>query len=456
MSFQKFFTSKDELDVQAAKTIAESIMSLLKKQEHVVFATAGGRSVATLFQRLSLIDSIPWEKIHIFMVDERIVPLDHSDSNFKLVKMNLIDNIASFPKENVHPFIISKNDSDYGVSKYETELKKYGGLFDIVLLSAGEDGHIGGIFPHHRSFDDEEKSFIFINDSPKAPSKRMSLTKILLTKAQVGILIFAGEGKRYALESYFNTQLTAKDCPAKLINLLPEFHVFTTIKRKENALKKEIVPALMAKSQNELDYRINRVRSYSTRLQMDVVDNKFAANISNNFNFCSYDFDVEVPAGTCCHIEAQLMVIDPDIWVDKLSHCVDTFLIHIESVKNPFPLIKKIKLMGKRVGLALNPDTPIETILPYLNVIDQVLVMTVVPGFYGSPFLSDALDKIKTIRKINTDIDIEVDGGINDTTITQALDAGANIFVSGSYVMKSDNIEESIEILKKKIGDYNG
>jgi ribulose-phosphate 3-epimerase len=99
----------------------------------------------------------------------------------------------------------------------------------------------------------------------------------------------------------------------------------------------------------------------------------------------------------------------------------------------------------------LNPETPISKIENYLNQLDQVLIMTVNPGFYGSPFLPEMIKKISDLRKIKPDLDIEVDGGIVPNTIGLVNRAGANMFVSGSYIVKSKNVEDSIFNLKKII-----
>jgi ribulose-phosphate 3-epimerase len=110
-----------------------------------------------------------------------------------------------------------------------------------------------------------------------------------------------------------------------------------------------------------------------------------------------------------------------------------------------------VKSKNKRVGFVLNPETPVQKIEKYLAEIDQVLIMTVNPGFYGSPFLPEMLDKISELRKMKPDLDIEVDGGITPKTIRNVYEAGANMFVSGSYIVKSENVKESINNLKRMI-----
>ena len=103
------------------------------------------------------------------------------------------------------------------------------------------------------------------------------------------------------------------------------------------------------------------------------------------------------------------------------------------------------------MAFALNPETHINSIKDYLDDIDQVLIMTVNPGFYGSPFLPETMEKISELRELKPELDIEVDGGIKPDTIEDTDNAGANMFVSGSYLIRSDDIRKRIDILEQKI-----
>ena len=109
--------------------------------------------------------------------------------------------------------------------------------------------------------------------------------------------------------------------------------------------------------------------------------------------------------------------------------------------------IQLIKSFGKKVGVALNPSTPLDVIKYDLDNIDMVLIMTVNPGFGGQKFIPEMIQKIKDLRKINKNIDIEVDGGINDKTAKLVKEAGANVLVAGSYIF-SGNYKEKIDSLK--------
>jgi len=207
---------------------------------------------------------------------------------------------------------------------------------------------------------------------------------------------------------------------------------------------KKIIPAVIAKSQKEFEEKINKVKDFVDIIQLDFMDGKFVPNNSINFDFKMVSSD--------CEFEAHLMIQDPLKWVEKHYKKVDTVLVHIESCKDSQKVIDIVKKKGKRIGFVLNPETSIDSIQNFLDDIDQVLIMTVNPGFYGSPFLPKMIDKIKKLRKKCPNLDIEVDGGITDKTIGFVNEAGANLFVSGSYIVKSDNVKKAIDNLYTIIG----
>jgi ribulose-phosphate 3-epimerase len=203
-------------------------------------------------------------------------------------------------------------------------------------------------------------------------------------------------------------------------------------------MRKQIIPSIIARTQEELDYRLDKV-DFSPVIHLDVMDGKFVDNSSLDFDFNLFKID---------HIfEAHLMIENPEEWIGKNWNKVDAIFVHIESCENPAAVINMIRDKGKRVGFVLNPKTSVDNIADFLGDIDQVLVMTVNPGFYGSRFLPEVLHKVKQLRALKPDLDIEVDGGINDKTIEEVLDAGANLFVSGSYIMNADDPQKVLDEL---------
>jgi len=208
-------------------------------------------------------------------------------------------------------------------------------------------------------------------------------------------------------------------------------------------MNKEIIPAIIAKNQEEFAKNILKVKDHVNIIQLDFMDGKF---VPNN----SIDFDFKLPE-TNCLFEAHLMIENPLEWIKENIKKIDTFLVHYESCNNYKEIIDFVKGNNKRIGFVLNPETPVSSIESYLDDIDQVLIMTVKPGFYGSPFLPDMVEKVKKLRELKTDLDIEVDGGITDKTIELANNAGTNLFVSGSFIVKSDDVEKAVNILKDKV-----
>ena len=206
---------------------------------------------------------------------------------------------------------------------------------------------------------------------------------------------------------------------------------------------KKIIPAIIANSQKEFEEKINKVKDFVEIIQLDFMDGKFVQN-------SSIDFDFKIPSSDC-KFEAHLMIQEPLKWIEKNHKKVDTILVHFESCKKHKKVIDRVKKKGKKIGFVLNPETQIRFIEKFLDDIDQVLIMTVNPGFYGSPFLSEMIDKIKNLRKKCPYLDIEVDGGITDKTIKVVNDAGANLFVSGSYIIKSENVKKAIKNLESII-----
>jgi ribulose-phosphate 3-epimerase len=208
-------------------------------------------------------------------------------------------------------------------------------------------------------------------------------------------------------------------------------------------MNKIIVPAVIAKTQQELDDILTKIGTRASLLQLDVMDGKFVPNHS-------LDFDFEVPVEKYT-FEAHLMIEDPGEWIDRHHKKVETIIVHIEAASNPRKFIESIKSRQKKAAFALNPETEIDSIRDCLPELDQVLVMTVHPGFYGSPFLPEMMEKIRTLRDSRPDLDIEVDGGIKPDTIEMVDEAGANMFVSGSYLIRSDDIQERINTLRDKL-----
>jgi ribulose-phosphate 3-epimerase len=198
-------------------------------------------------------------------------------------------------------------------------------------------------------------------------------------------------------------------------------------------MKKFILPSLIATDPDQLKERFDKVKDIAELFQLDVMDGKFVANTS-------LDFKIELNEDPS-RFEAHLMMLHPKKWIEENCDKANIFLFHYERCKN----IDEILQLGgndKKIGIAINPETPLSEIEDYLDKLDQVLIMTVHPGAYGAEFLPEMLEKVRELREKRPKLDIEVDGGITFDTLKLAHEAGANKFVSGSYLMKAENTEE--------------
>lgn len=189
---------------------------------------------------------------------------------------------------------------------------------------------------------------------------------------------------------------------------------------------------------------------------IDVMDGKFVKNntIDKMREYTEY---IKQVANT--KIEVHLMVEDVETYVKAYADMeVDSIIFHIESLKNEMEIVKLISYIKEhniQVGLSLNPKTNIESLYSYIPYLHKVLIMSVEPGEGGQKFLIESLDKMKKLNRFSYengyDITIEVDGGINPQTAKQAIDAGANVVVVGSYLIKAKEFKKAMDLLKQKV-----
>ena len=147
--------------------------------------------------------------------------------------------------------------------------------------------------------------------------------------------------------------------------------------------------------------------------------------------------------------DVHLMMDRPERYIEDFANAgADIIVVHAESTIHLHRVIQQIKATGKKAGVSLNPATPVDVLKYIIDDLDMVLVMSVNPGFGGQKFIESAVQKIKDVRALSKTVDIQVDGGITDKTIGRCIEAGANVFVAGSYVFSGD-YKERIESLKR-------
>ena len=215
----------------------------------------------------------------------------------------------------------------------------------------------------------------------------------------------------------------------------------------------KIAPSILSADYANFESELKKLEATGAEyVHIDIMDGHFVPNIS---------FGAGVVASMRPHsrlvFDCHLMVSNPEHHIEEFARAgADIISIHAEATPHIHGALQKIRTAGVKASVVINPGTPVEVVKNVLNLVDQVLVMTVNPGFGGQAFLTETMDKVRelvVLREVNQlDFDIEVDGGIDDETIRVAKEAGANVFVAGSYVFKGD-VAHQVQTLKEALHD---
>ena len=216
----------------------------------------------------------------------------------------------------------------------------------------------------------------------------------------------------------------------------------------------KIAPSILAADYANFASELKRIEETSAEyVHIDIMDGQFVPNIT---------FGADVVASMRKHsklvFDCHLMVVNPERFVDAFAQAgADIMTIHAESTLHIHGALQKIKKAGMKAGVVINPGTPVSAIEPVLSLVDQVLIMTVNPGFGGQAFIPEMLEKVQKVAKIRYekgyDFDIEVDGGVDNKTIKACYQAGANVFVAGSYLFKASDLTAQVETLRVALDD---
>jgi len=213
----------------------------------------------------------------------------------------------------------------------------------------------------------------------------------------------------------------------------------------------KIAPSILNSDMLNLAREIKRAeRAGADLFHLDIMDGHFVPNISFGPQVVK-----AIRKTTKLPLESHLMIEDPERYIkDFVDAGSNLIILHRETIVDPDEIIDRVREHGVKVGFSINPDTGLDSIVDYLAKIDLVLLMTVFPGFGGQKFIEDVLPKIRKLaeyrKKEGLNIEIEVDGGINDLTGKKAVDAGATILVAGAYLYRSSNLDEALKKLKSQ------
>lgn len=216
----------------------------------------------------------------------------------------------------------------------------------------------------------------------------------------------------------------------------------------------KIAPSILAADYANFASELKRIEETSAEyVHIDIMDGQFVPNIS---------FGADVVASMRKHsklvFDCHLMVVNPERYVDAFAQAgADIMTIHAESTLHIHGALQKIKAAGMKAGVVINPGTPVSAIESVLSLVDQVLIMTVNPGFGGQAFIPEMLEKVAKVAQLRDekgyDFDIEVDGGVDNKTIKACYDSGANVFVAGSYLFKASDLAAQVETLRVALDD---
>ena len=211
----------------------------------------------------------------------------------------------------------------------------------------------------------------------------------------------------------------------------------------------KIAPSLLAANFSNLQADMDMInRSEADWLHLDIMDGVFVPNIS-------FGFPVLTHVAKLCHkpLDVHLMIVSPEKFIPEVKALGAYMMnVHYEACPHLHRVIQQIKEAGMKAGVTLNPATPVSLLADIIRDVDMVLLMSVNPGFGGQEFIPHTLDKVRELRALiertGSSALIEVDGGVNDETAPQLLEAGADVLVAGSYVFKSPTPEDTIHALK--------
>ena len=210
----------------------------------------------------------------------------------------------------------------------------------------------------------------------------------------------------------------------------------------------QIAPSMLAADFLNLQKDVDIVNSHADLFHLDIMDGVFVPNISYGFPV------VEAIAGAAHKpLDVHLMIVNPEKYIDRFARIgVSMLSFHLNATDKPAQALLHIRETGMKAGLVINPDMPVETLFPYLQLCDHIILMSVFAGFGGQRFIEETYDRIRTLKaeidRQGLPVKIEVDGGVCPANAARLVEAGAEILVAGSAVFKSDDPAQVISALR--------